>query len=140
MDENEEAKVKMQNALKTLKRKRSARRGVITRLLNEFESIREPAKIEIENLLLNLARYKSEILILDEEILNLLDEDLDDESMAELLHDNDSYLNDINIKISELKVIHNQIVELNELKLNEDRKSTRLNSSHRSLSRMPSSA
>src|ERR1700755_187780 len=93
-----------QNILVSLKRKRSARKGVITRILNDFNTLSSPSRLQIENVLSSLNRYKQEILILDQEILSEHDDlsDLDDQQYADLLVSNDDYINEVNL--SELNV------------------------------------
>lgn len=109
------------NLIKTLKRKKAARKGVITRLTNEFMVILEPSKVEYENILQNLLRYQSEILAIDEEITGLYEEAdiLSEQAYTDLLHNNDKYINEINSVIQNIKEKYNQYVSLKETKANE---------------------
>src|ERR1700755_3521389 len=109
-----------QNILVTLKRKRSARKGVITRILNDFNTLASPSKLQIENILSSMNRYKQEIIILDEEIISEHDNlsDLDDQQYADLLVSNDDYINDVNLNILNVQNKYEEIIKLKEQELN----------------------
>ena len=89
---------RLQISIRNLSRKKSALKGVATRLIHEYEAKINPSKIEMESLIQNLTRYRIEIISLDGEMIGIHDEieDLGGEAYANLLHDNDVYLSGLN--------------------------------------------
>ena len=90
-------------AFKALKRKKSARKGVITRVLTDVRLKAKPSSHEYEYVLSALNRYKQEIITIDQEILSLHEDFkfFSDKEYDELLSDNEAYMETIDINIIE---------------------------------------
>ena len=63
----------MAEVLKTLKGKRKARVGIVTRIKNEFTSNSNPNRAELEASLSSLIRYKHELSAIDDQIVEIHD-------------------------------------------------------------------
>ena len=106
--------------LSILNRKRSARKGVITRILNEFKIKSNPNKYEFENVMGSINRYKLEILNLDQEIMNIHEVlgDLDDDSYKKLFDSNDEYIETIEEQLSSIQSGYDELVKYKEQEFN----------------------
>lgn len=106
--------------LNSLKRKRSARKGVITRFLNEINKNLEPSKEELTRFLNTIERNRDEILTLDGEILAEAEEiGLDEQDYANLYEESELYSCQIEGSINEIRTRLDVLISQKEAEANQ---------------------
>lgn len=99
--------------LKKLLNNRGARKGIITRNFNEFNNKTNPTKLELESFIINFNKYKNEILLIDNQIVQEHDDlgDLNQNDYIDFLGANDAYILTVDQYIEEVQKKLNDLIK-----------------------------